>query len=458
MASFEEATAVIRRSLKTKEDRIDWQPGYMGDGAGNVRTSKANYYWVRYPFENSPAAPVYGVGNFSTVDGVRVIVGYLPWQPGLFQIICQSDSRLSVVNPADTPVAAGYGVGYVPMADHTINHMYLGVDPVFVNWRQITPLGVFPTDPASLSVTIAQGYIPRPGADIFVAEQTLDLTSHVPVSGARYVLISYDSTGTAVVTDGAINSGGFSALTAADIPDTPAGNWRSAAVVLYPGQTEIVETRGEIDFYDLRFPEETSAGTITPAQIALTDGHVIVGDAGGLGADVALSGDATIINTGALTIANDAVTYAKLQNVSATQRVLGRNTAGAGNAEEVTAAQVLDWLGSTRGAILYRGASGWAILAPGAAGDVLTSNGAGADPSYQSIISGAINVYNEIQEATSGTTYYLVNVAVNGTVRAYVNGIRQPVEDGTDDSDIVTFTTAPAAGDALIFDYELSLV
>lgn len=68
---------------------------------------------------------------------------------------------------------------------------------------------------------------------------------------------------------------------------------------------------------------------------------------------------------------------------STSQRVLGRNTAGGGPAEEVTATQVLDWLGSTRGAILYRGASGWAILTPGTSGDVLTSNGAGADPTYQ---------------------------------------------------------------------------
>lgn len=43
---------------------------------------------------------------------------------------------------------------------------------------------------------------------------------------------------------------------------------------------------------------------------------------------------------------------------------------------------LLDTLGTTRGAILYRGASAWAELAPGTAGDVLTSQGAGADPHY----------------------------------------------------------------------------
>lgn len=52
---------------------------------------------------------------------------------------------------------------------------------------------------------------------------------------------------------------------------------------------------------------------------------------------ITLTGDVTGSGTGtfAATIANDAVTYAKLQNVSATDKVLGRSTAGAGNAEEI---------------------------------------------------------------------------------------------------------------------------
>lgn len=39
-------------------------------------------------------------------------------------------------------------------------------------------------------------------------------------------------------------------------------------------------------------------------------------------------------------IADDAVTYAKMQNVSASPRLLGRRTAGAGNTEELTPDQV----------------------------------------------------------------------------------------------------------------------
>lgn len=112
---------------------------------------------------------------------------------------------------------------------------------------------------------------------------------------------------------------------------------------------------------------------------------------GGAGADPSWSypvpngdkGDITTSANGATwTIDNSAVTYAKIQNVSTTQRVVGRNTAGAGVAEEVSVSGVLDWIGSTRGQILFRGASGWSVLSPGTAGQVLSTGGAGADPSW----------------------------------------------------------------------------
>jgi len=48
------------------------------------------------------------------------------------------------------------------------------------------------------------------------------------------------------------------------------------------------------------------------------------------------SGDVTSIADGAQTIANDAVTYAKMQNITTTNRLLGRDTAGAGIIEEIS--------------------------------------------------------------------------------------------------------------------------
>lgn len=56
---------------------------------------------------------------------------------------------------------------------------------------------------------------------------------------------------------------------------------------------------------------------------------------------ITLTGDVTGSGTGsfAATIANDSVTYAKIQNVSATDRLLGRSSAGAGDVQEITCTQ-----------------------------------------------------------------------------------------------------------------------
>ena len=113
-----------------------------------------------------------------------------------------------------------------------------------------------------------------------------------------------------------------------------------------------------------------------PADIAAgTDGHVLRRSGTTLGFG-------TVATAG---IADDAVTYAKLQNVSATSRILGRKTAAAGDAEECTLSEILDFIGSAaQGDILYRGASAWARLGAGTSGQILKTQGAGANPAWTS--------------------------------------------------------------------------
>jgi hypothetical protein len=67
---------------------------------------------------------------------------------------------------------------------------------------------------------------------------------------------------------------------------------------------------------------------------ALTSANILVGNGSNVATAVAMSGDATLLNTGVLTIANNAVTLADMAQV-ATATVLGRNTAGTGNVEAI---------------------------------------------------------------------------------------------------------------------------
>ncbi|MCD6503702.1 MAG: hypothetical protein J7K58_05735, partial [Euryarchaeota archaeon] len=79
---------------------------------------------------------------------------------------------------------------------------------------------------------------------------------------------------------------------------------------------------------------------------ALTSTHIYVGDALGIAADVAMSGDATMANDGTLTIANNAVTLAKMDDMS-TSSLIYRKTAGVGTPEIQSLATLKTDLGLT---------------------------------------------------------------------------------------------------------------
>lgn len=65
-------------------------------------------------------------------------------------------------------------------------------------------------------------------------------------------------------------------------------------------------------------------------------------------------GDITVSGSGATyTIDNNVVTYAKMQDVSATDRILGRDTTGAGDVEEITPANLRTMINVANGATPY---------------------------------------------------------------------------------------------------------
>lgn len=137
---------------------------------------------------------------------------------------------------------------------------------------------------------------------------------------------------------------------------------------------------------------------------------------------------------------------------SATSRIFGRKTAGAGVGEEVTLSELLDFVGSAaQGDILYRGASGWVRLGAGTSGHFLKTNGAGNNPEWATAGGGGGGgdatsfdvaqtghgfVVGDVIRATSTANTYAkaqADSAANAEVVGYVSVV--------DDANNFTYTT-----------------
>ena len=209
--------------------------------------------------------------------------------------------------------------------------------------------------------------------------------------------------------------------------------------------------------------------------------------------------DATIeINADTLRIKDAGVTYAKIQNVSASDKLLGRSTAGAGVVEEITcttfARSILDdadeaefratvnleigvdvqaydvelaaiaGLTSEANKVVYFTGSGTAGMLDFKDEDNMASDSATAVPSQQSVkayVDAAALSFAD-SEVPSGSvdgsnvTFVLAHTPTIGSVKLYKNGVRQNLggsNDYTISGGTVTFVTAPASGSVLLADY-----
>lgn len=114
-----------------------------------------------------------------------------------------------------------------------------------------------------------------------------------------------------------------------------AANWTAANPVLLAGEVGWETDTGKAKLGD---------GTTVWASLA----YISALGSGGGGISDGDKGDITVSGSGATwTVDNDAVTYAKMQNVSAASRLLGRGDSGSGDVQEITVGSGLTMTGTT---------------------------------------------------------------------------------------------------------------
>lgn len=77
------------------------------------------------------------------------------------------------------------------------------------------------------------------------------------------------------------------------------------------------------------------------------------------------------------------------------QRVLGNAGPGDGQPVPLSISDILDFLSTNQGDIIYRNATDWVVLIPGTAGQVLTTGGTAANPSWEDPAAASPVVYDD---------------------------------------------------------------
>lgn len=124
----------------------------------------------------------------------------------------------------------------------------------------------------------------------------------------------------------------------------------------------------QLKVYDGGGWSQVGAQYVLPTSSTSTLGGVKIDDS-----TIGISSGVISVKTGGIAtgnIAADAVTYAKIQNVSATNRILGRDSAGAGNIEEITPANLRTMLNVADGATANAGTVTRVQGGDGLSGDV----------------------------------------------------------------------------------------
>lgn len=211
---------------RIRELGSDWlgdQVVRLGNTAGIVETGISGQYWARQ--HNGKEIRVINSIAVAPIFDTRVLVSRSRHQPSIWRISEILEDYLD-------PVSGG------AVAKHAEQHEETGFDRVTLDRKQIRQLSARAA--GGWNVQVSGGAVQTESGIVIINHALLDFSSYAVTEGAKYVSIEADSTGALSLHAGAVfpapNAG-----TAADIPAPDPGKYAFAYVLLYEGQTQIID-------------------------------------------------------------------------------------------------------------------------------------------------------------------------------------------------------------------------
>jgi len=258
---------LLRDELERKEPKRQAWPAMTGDVNGVVEIPGRPYFiYVRIGSDEIPAVAYNN--EVPSRYNVPVIVGELPWLPGVFQVLSERPVW------AGTGADGGWVLPRVPYHHqmHEWGNPLGGDDAVFSHLRQLNE-GMFRVgkdDGGNFIVKIAGGNFKVGSNYGAIAEQTIDLSAYQPAGvQGRYVLVYLNGSGVGLATAGTPVAT-VAALALGDCPVAGADDWALAAVRLYGWQAAI-DDYADVD--DLRWAQLFDSASAALTGLALVAGE-----------------------------------------------------------------------------------------------------------------------------------------------------------------------------------------
>ena len=222
----------LRQQFESMIDRrsaewIDRQVVRLGkDSTQLIETGIPGVLWARLRNGRPIKVHVKSAAVPSQFD-LHLLIGRRRSQPAIRQVITSLEDY-------DGPAGGGQ------LTYHHKQHEEAGGDRLNLSWKQIVARSVRVKDSAGFVVRVFGDPDLTPNGYVLIRTQDLDLSSFVPTDGALFVAIESDDDGELSTNDGdpfAAPGAG----TAADYPVPAAGKYTRAFVLLFEGQTALLD-------------------------------------------------------------------------------------------------------------------------------------------------------------------------------------------------------------------------